>query len=71
MRQASVAAKGTRIWATTDSMPVSAVPSISTVMLGAKAETSRLAEDSSVISTIRPRRSYISPRGTSSISPAA
>ncbi|MCY1553772.1 hypothetical protein D9M68_902910 [compost metagenome] len=68
---ASVAAKGTRIWATTDSMPVRAVPTIRTVMLGAKAEMSRLPEDSRLISTMRLRRSNISPSGTSSIRPTA
>ncbi|MOA44577.1 hypothetical protein D3C78_1668770 [compost metagenome] len=66
-----MAAKGTRICATTDSMPVRAVPTIRTAILGAKAEMSRLPEDSRLISTIRPRRSNMSPSGTSSIRPTA
>ncbi|MNR06851.1 hypothetical protein D3C85_1229450 [compost metagenome] len=68
---ASVAAKGTRIWATTDSMPVRAVPTIRAVILVAKAEISSPPADSRLISTIRERRSNMSPSGTSSISPTA
>ncbi|KAG1278001.1 hypothetical protein G6F64_014681 [Rhizopus arrhizus] len=68
---ASVAANGTRIWATTDSSPVSAVPTSSTAMLVANDEIKRPPADSSVISTIRLRRSNMSPSGTSRISPAA
>ncbi|MOA53371.1 hypothetical protein D3C78_1768250 [compost metagenome] len=66
-----MAANGTRIWATTDSMPVSAVPTSSTAMLVAKEEIKRPPADSNVISTIRLRRSNMSPSGTSSISPSA
>ncbi|MNT42200.1 hypothetical protein D3C72_1786010 [compost metagenome] len=68
---ASVAANGTRIWATTDSMPVRAVPMIRTAMLVAKAEIKRPPAASRFISTIRARRSNMSPSGTSSISPTA
>ncbi len=68
---ASVAANGTRIWATTDSMPVSAVPMMSIEMLVEKAEISRPPADSRFISTISERRSNMSPSGTSSISPTA
>ncbi|CFT93784.1 Uncharacterised protein [Bordetella pertussis] len=54
---ARVAANGTRTCATTDSRPVTAVPSMSQPMPGEKADSSRPTADRAVISAIRVRRS--------------
>ena len=68
---ASVAASGTRICATTENSPVSAVPRI---IIGSVVEVAVISMPpaaSSVMNTISPRRSNISPSGTSSSSPVA
>ncbi|MNC70579.1 hypothetical protein D3C75_1214040 [compost metagenome] len=68
---ARVAASGTRICATTENSPVSAVPRIIIGKVVELAVISMPPAASSVIKTIRPRRSNISPSGTSNSRPTA
>ncbi|SAJ34480.1 Uncharacterised protein [Enterobacter cloacae] len=69
--EASVAARGTRICATTENSPVSAVPIIIIVNDWLLAVINIPPAASSVMETISIRRSNISPNGTRNSSPAA
>ncbi|MMZ67261.1 hypothetical protein D1872_298260 [compost metagenome] len=68
---ASVAARGTRICATTENNPVSAVPIIIIVSDWLDAVISMPPAASSVMETISLRRSNISPNGSRNSKPAA
>ncbi len=67
---ARVAAYGTTTWAATDASPVSAVPTSSSVPLGALAVTVRKTAVAAHSPTASFRRSTRSPSGTSSSSPS-
>ena len=68
---ARVAAKGTRICATTEKSPVRAVPTSTMARVGARAVVSSPAADRRAMTRISPRRSNRSPSGTMNSNPAA